>query len=301
MQNNPSALAHQLRIGTALPSSAPGPGQSVALISSKFNNLGAIGYYRKKVISDAPRKSGTDKFILDYLTFLQECPNYVQNFQINHDVAIISVQTPFLRELFGGLNQFLPPVSSEDDMKSHIPELNEEDPFNIPGSNELVITGTTSQQIPSIFQHGMITDAAHKFFYNGKLLQTCVYFEVLHRWQPILFSWIGKENKETYASHFFSLFTSIALQILECQPEMRLAEFHSIISSLIDFLDVQRSGFETAYERFVTSTQPGVQLLMREWQSDFYQFPSIGDHRSVARGLLKGRQQHWKESVSRIS
>jgi hypothetical protein len=68
-------------------------------------------------------------------------------------------------------------------------------------------------QIPMIFSHGCITDAAHKFFTNGKLLVTCCYFEILKRWQSILLSWIGRENTETYEHHFFKLFIIIAEQL----------------------------------------------------------------------------------------
>jgi len=51
VQNNPSALPHQLRVGTAIPTTVPGPGQSVATIAPQFNNLGTVGYYRKQVSS----------------------------------------------------------------------------------------------------------------------------------------------------------------------------------------------------------------------------------------------------------
>jgi len=46
VQNNPSALPHQLQMGNAMPSSSGihGPGQSVALIAPQLNNLGAVQY-----------------------------------------------------------------------------------------------------------------------------------------------------------------------------------------------------------------------------------------------------------------
>ena len=240
MQSNPSALPHQLRVGNALPSLAPGPGQSVALIAPQFNNLGVIGHYRRKVINNEPnliaKSPNSDKFMVDYIAFLQQCPDYVQNFQITDNIAIISVQTNFVRELFG--------------------EFSSESVFHNDDSEPNGVF--TAPKMQSIFRHGMITDAAHKFFHNGKLLETCAYFETPHRWQPILVSWIGKENTETYAAHFLCLFMTIASQIMASVPGFRLSDFHSIISSVVNFSDAQRAGFEVAYGKFMTSTQEGL-------------------------------------------
>jgi len=227
--------------------------------------------------------SGSDKFIGDYIRFLQECPGFVQQFHLDDDVQILSVQTPFIRELFNQVSH----LTGSNNITSD----EAEDSFR-----------SKDEMIPSIFRHGMITDAAHKFFHNGKLLHTCSYFESLHRWQPILVSWTGLQNRETYASHFQCLFTIIASQTSRDNPEIRLSTFQSIISSVVDFSDAQRAGFETAYVRFITSTDYGHRLLMREWEFDHqYQFPSFEQHQAVARGLLKGCRQHWTESVTRIS
>ena len=57
VQSNPSALPHQLRVGTAIPSIITGPGQSVATIAPQFNNLGTVGYYRKQVLTNTFAKS----------------------------------------------------------------------------------------------------------------------------------------------------------------------------------------------------------------------------------------------------
>ena len=264
------------------------PGQSVAQIAPQFNNLGVIGHYRWKTITNAPHlilsSAGSDKFICDYIQFLQQCPEFVQQFRLDEEVQILKVQTPFMRELF-----------------IQLPHLKGSD--NLTSTDELEDSlKSTDGGLPSIFQHGMITDAAHKFFHNGKLLHTCSYFEALHRWQPVLVSWMGLQNSETYTSHFQCLFTIIASQIWRTNPDIRLSTFHSIISNVVDFSDAQRAGFETAYVRFITSTDHGHRLLMREWEFDHhYQFPSFEQHHAVARGLLKGCQQHWRRSVQRIS
>jgi len=270
--NNPKAHPHELCTGSALPSTSglPGPGQSVALIAPQFNNLGHIGYRRRQVIAQNPHLissyTGTDRFISDYAQFRQQCPGFVQHFQLDDDVQILSVQPPFIQCLFS---------QSEE---------------------------TTSESLPSIFRYGMISDGAHKFFSGATLNHTCVYFDVLHRWQPILASWMGRQNAETYTIHFLTLFSTIASQICSADPDIQLSSFHEIISTVVDFSDAQRSGFEGAYVRFMTDTDYGHRFQMREWALDpQYQFPSHEEHHSVARGLLRGCRQHWRESVTRIS
>jgi len=264
------------------------PGQSVAQIAPQFNNLGVVGYLKKKTITQAPHliasSAGSDKFLGDYARFLQQCPEFVQQFQLDDDVQILSVQTPFMRELF-----------------NETPHLMRSDDFTINDEPEDSLQ-SMDESPPSIFRHGMITDAAHKFFHNGKLLHTCSYFEALHRWRPILVSWMGLQNKETYASHFQCLFTIIASQIWKTNPDIRLSTFHSIISNVVDFSDAKRAGFEMAYVRFIASTDYGHRLLMREWEFDHhYQFPSFEQHQAIAQSLLKGCHQHWMRSVTRIS
>lgn len=96
------------------------------------------------------------------------------------------------------------------------------------------------ESIPMIFNHGCITDAAHKFFSTGKgkLLVTYCYFEVLHRWQSIFISWIGHQTAKTYECHFFQLFQSIgnALKIND-EISSLLSIFQKIIGSMVDFSD----------------------------------------------------------------
>ena len=279
VQNNPSALPHQLQMGNAMPSSSGihGPGQSVALIAPQLNNLGAVQYLRQKAITNSPgliSPKKSDGFITDYLTFLQECPQFVQHFQLDEEVQILSVQTPFIRAL-----------------------------FTQPSYLEFSGDNTAIDDLPSIFQHGLILDAAHKFFHGGaKLLHTVSYFESLRHWQPIPVGSIQRANTETYASHFLTLFTTIASEMLSKNPDIQLSCFQKLISTVVDFSDAQRAGFVEGYFKFMTTTSYGNQLLMREWQLDTqYRFPSPDEHRSVAGSLLKGCEQHWKESISRIS
>ena len=224
------------------------PNQNVALIAPQFNNLDLVSYYRRQVLNDTPGligpTSGADIFLANYLQFIQECPEFVWHFELNNDAAIISVQTSFMQKLFIAMQ--------------HEDSANDE-------SVDAIIE--SENRLPLLFQHGMITDAAHKFFKVGKLLQTTCYFEVLHRWQSILISWIGKQNKETYSSHFFTLFISIAEQLSIIDSDyFRLPVFQSIISTVVDFSDAQRLGFQIAYQKFLTSTDHDLRLQIHEWE-----------------------------------
>lgn len=261
------------------------PNQSVALIAPQFNNLDLVSYYRRQVLSDTPgligpAASGADTFLTNYLQFIQECPEFVRHFELNHDTAIISVQTSFVQKLFTTMQH---EDSANDECADAITE--------------------SDSHLPLLFQHGMITDAAHKFFKVGKLLQTTCYFEVLRRWQPILISWIGKQNKETYSSHFFTLFISIAEQLSAIDYDyFRLPVFQSIVSTVVDFSDAQRLGFQIAYQKFLTSTDHGLRLQIREWERSEieYRFVEAEEHYAIAGILLKGCLYHWNESVKRI-
>ena len=161
----------------------------------------------------------------------------------------------------------------------------------------------SESNLPLLFQHGMITDAAHKFFKFGKLLQTTCYFEVLHQWQRILLSWVGRQNKETYFSHIFTLFISIAEQLSTISSDyFRLPVFQSIVSTVVDFSDAQRLGFQIAYQKFRTSTYHGLRLQIREWERSEieYRFMEAEEHYAIAGILLKGCLHYRKESVTRI-
>ena len=121
--------------------------------------------------------------------------------------------------------------------------------------------------IPTIFRHGCITDAAHKFFTNSKLLVTCCYFEILKRWQPILLSWIGRDTTKTYEYHFFNLFIIIAEQLkVQDERSSLLTLFQKAVASVVDYSDAQRSGFQAAYARFMTTTQKGLEYQFSYWK-----------------------------------
>jgi hypothetical protein len=141
---------------------------------------------------------------------------------------------------------------------------------------------------------------------------TCCYFEVLHRWQPILLSWIGAENAETFSSHFLTLFISIgdALQNLDKEEDdlnTLLSVFNTAVAMVVDFSDAERKGFQLAYAKFFTTTAVGKEILDDDcWLLSMntglpISRPSFDDLYSTAGALLKGCLQHWRESVNRIA
>ena len=157
-----------------------------------------------------------------------------------------------------------------------------------------------------IFNHGCVTDAAHKFFTNGKLLVTCCYFEVLHRWQPIFLSWIGRQTAKTYEHHFFRLFQSIGNELKVNDETIALwTVFQQIVGTVVDFSDAQRIGFQAAYAKFMTTTATGVQCQISKWvdetEGNNFSFLSYDEHYNIGGSLLKGCRYHWKESVTKIA
>jgi hypothetical protein len=274
IQANPNATPHELRIGSSLLPN--GPGQSLGSIAPQLNNVDVVGRLKKKVLTETPGLitsiRGSDIFILDYITFQQDCPDFVRHFKITNDVKIISVQTTFMQNI---LSEYWSDITRY--------------------GNPTQTTGDVTELCPMVFQHGCVTDAANKFFSNGKLLVTCCYFEVTHRWQPILLSWIGGENTETYAAHFFTLFNAISEGLeqkgITDGEHSRLAICQAIVGTVVDYSDAQRKGFQTAYSQYLTTTRFGCELLLSNWDlSSAVKFilPTFDELYQNAGSLLKG-------------
>ena len=103
--NNPNTLPHALIIGSSLPThdGVWGPSQSVGDIAPQFNNTSRVSKIRKQVLSEElgmiTSMKGSDAFLVDYTNFHKEHPNFIQQFTFEEDVAIISVQTDFMRQM----------------------------------------------------------------------------------------------------------------------------------------------------------------------------------------------------------
>ena len=153
----------------------------------------------------------------------------------SNNTAIISVQTEFMRQTLSIFSNTIQLSNTETTVEcDHNFDLNNDD---------IVIEAP----FPKVFKYGCIMDAAHKFFANGQLLVTCCYFDILHRWQPILLSWIGRQTTETYASHFFTLFNSIAYGFkVKNEEYFTLATFQQVLGTVVDFSELQQTGFQMA-------------------------------------------------------
>lgn len=122
---------------------------------------------------------------------------------------------------------------------------------------------------------GIITDATYNFFKNGYLLSSSVYCFLLHRWVPILFTWIEKLNAETHEEHFLILFHQISKNVTSIKKQDEL------IFSVMDYSQAQRAGFVSAYSKFR--------------QVD------IAVAKETCKQLLRGCVEHYRASITRIS
>ncbi|KAJ6543452.1 hypothetical protein DFH09DRAFT_1088887 [Mycena vulgaris] len=59
-------------------------------------------------------------------------------------------------------------------------------------------------------RHGLVTDCCHDFFKEGILLTSLVFSQILMRWAPVLFTWIGMFDERHHKSHFDQLVYVIA-------------------------------------------------------------------------------------------
>ena len=275
--NNPNTSPHALIIGSSLSTNdnVGGPGQSIGEIAPQFNNTSRVSKIRRQILSDESdlitSMKGSDAFLVDYTNFHKDYPNFIQQFTFEEDVAIISVQTNFMRQM---LSVYRSDLVDQDELG-------------------------VLEELPMIFDHGCVTDAAHKYFTNGKLLITCCYFEILHRWQPIFLSWIGRQTAKTYEHHFFKLFQSIGSSLkVNDEASVLSTVFQQIVGTVVDFSEAQRVGFQVAYAKFMTTTAVGVQCQISKWidemEGNKFSFLSYDEHYNLAGSLLKGCQYHWK-------
>ena len=259
--------------------------ESVGNIAPQFNNSSRVAAIRKQTLSNdsimITSTKGSDAFLLDYMNFQQNCPNFTKQLILKTDIAIISVQTEFMEHLLSVYRQDIV------------------DQFG----NDIDV----QEEIPMLFNHGCVTDAAHKFFQNGKLLVTCCYFEVMHRWEPIFLSWVGRQTAKTYQQHFFKLFESIGNGLRDINGNKSLWRlFQQIIGMVVDFSDAQRAGFQAAYAEFMAHTAVGIKCQLSNWTDDKQPdgevlFSSYQENYDFGGSLLKGCEYHWHKSVNRIA
>jgi hypothetical protein len=151
IQNNPNTLPHSLRIGSTLSSDNPSisnlisgniipsgihhSASSIGNIAPQFNNLSRVSKIRKEVLSAHPNLittiKGSDTFIMDYAQLQKDCPDFIQQFIIESEVMIITLQIPFMKKVLSIYQDDLRDLSSDDDFSSteFQSSFNNESPF----------------------------------------------------------------------------------------------------------------------------------------------------------------------------
>jgi hypothetical protein len=56
---------------------------------------------------------------------------------------------------------------------------------------------------------GILTDVTHSYFRFGFCFSSSVYIQRLHRWVPVLFTWIQKQEELHHEAHFAILIKTI--------------------------------------------------------------------------------------------
>ncbi|KDQ61856.1 hypothetical protein JAAARDRAFT_190579 [Jaapia argillacea MUCL 33604] len=141
-------------------------------------------------------------------------------------------------------------------------------------------------------RHGIITDGCHDYFKEGVLLSSVVFSQVLLRWVPVLYTWLGNLDIAHHSPHFDQLFYVIADV---CCRVLGFAFDERYFSSIMDFSGSQRGGFIESFVTFMTSRIPGFMSLSPESR-----VLEVKQLRLRAEALIKGCWIHWKRSCHKI-
>jgi hypothetical protein len=96
---------------------------------------------------------------------------------------------------------------------------------------------------------GSVADTTYSFFKEGFLQTSAVYCNLLHRWVPVLFTWMSGLTSGHYCAHFTALFSTIANGVLaqDLADVDRLYRYNRICVTVMDFSHAQLDGFTAAY------------------------------------------------------
>ncbi|KAG8930848.1 hypothetical protein FRC01_002192 [Tulasnella sp. 417] len=137
-------------------------------------------------------------------------------------------------------------------------------------------------------RHGFVTDGAHKFWQKGLLATTCSFSSTLKRWVPVVFSWMGTQDTNTYAIHFYHLFRIMA-------EEAGTDFVAAWLSNVADFSDARRQGAVQAFVRLMCQRNPSFSLLGKDAQES-----ERARLKKQAEELVQGCHMHWSQSKLRI-
>ncbi|KAJ6530713.1 hypothetical protein B0H19DRAFT_1327962 [Mycena capillaripes] len=211
VRENPSLTAQQLRAGGGPTQTALGDINPILLGARKARTEVENSKVRQGIVAPAAtRNSGFQ--LLDSLSTLQdsfETPWIVKSDLM--DGRFIVMQTPFMRD-----------VLLQDQIRSWHEE-------NLEAESG---------------RHGLVTDGCHDFFKQGILLTSLVFSQVVMRWAPVLFTWIGKLDERHHRSHFDQLVYVIAKL---CTRGLGYAFDERLYSAVLNFSLAQRNGFISAF------------------------------------------------------
>lgn len=177
VRQNPQATAQQLRVGAGLQQVSIGTIDPVLLDARKARHEVEKSKARQGLqLPVATRNSGFQ--LLASLSSLQssfQVPWIVHSDLL--DKRYITMQTPFMAD-----------VLLKDSVRSWYQE------------------GLSAETE----RHGIITDGSHDFFKEGVLLSSVVFSQVLLRWVPVLYTWIGCLDTAHHQAHFDRLINVIA-------------------------------------------------------------------------------------------
>jgi hypothetical protein len=122
-----------------------------------------------------------------------------------------------------------------------------------------------------LYNGGLLSDVTYRFFENGYLLTTSMFCDDLQRWIPVQLTWIRGLSDEYYKIHFTVLFQQLF------KHTMTMIEREGLASQVVDFSAAQANGFIQAY-------------------CEVFREPDA----AVARNLLKGCREHYRQSITRV-
>lgn len=91
-------------------------------------------------------------------------------------------------------------------------------------------------------QAGVITDVTHSFFKAGFLLSSSVYCNLLHRWVPVLYTWMYGQTAAHHVQHFVVLIDGIL------ELDVSYDEQNRLMAQVVDFSNAQKNAFIQAYQ-----------------------------------------------------
>ncbi|KAF7354491.1 hypothetical protein MVEN_01138400 [Mycena venus] len=259
VRENPSLTAQQLRAGAGPTQVALGDISPILLGARKARSEVEKSKVRQGIVAPSgTRNSGFQ--LLNQISTLKdafETPWIVKSDLM--DGRFIVMQTPFMRDIL-----------LQDQVRSWHEE-------NLEAESG---------------RHGLVTDGCHDFFKEGILLTSLVFSQVIMRWAPILFTWIGHFDEKHHKSHFDQLVYVIA----ELRTRgLGYAFDERLYSAVLDFSSTQRNGFISAFVEYMCSRIPGWNTLSAESRST-----EAAALRARAEALIKGCIVHWKRSLHKI-